>query len=647
TQGGFPKLVLEAKREFASIYGLQADYWRHFTPEESPEVLAYLKANLKDLATHYHAEYQGIAEGDEDGKLASFSEARRWYGDYLASFPTDAETPSINYRLADLLLEHDQFGDAARQYERTAYAYEPHEQSAAAGYAAVYAYREQLGVASDEQKEAVQQDTVLSSLRFADAFPEHEHAATVLGAAADDMYEMKDYRAAIESAQRVIDSYPAADGAIRRSAWIVVAHGSFELAEYPQAERAYAQVLAVTPEDDESHAAFVDNLAASIYKQGEAANAAADHRAAADHFLRIRSAAPTSTIRATAEYDAGVALIALESWTEAAGVLEAFRSTHPEHEMQREATRLIAYAYRENGQLSRAAGEFDRLASESDDPAVRSEALLVAGDLYQQSDAPDRALQVYTRYVDEFPQPVEMALETRFKIAEIHKAAHDEWRYHAELAAIVQLDAEAGAHRTARTRTLAGRSALVLAERLYHEFVAVKLSQPFEVSLQEKKRRMDAVIETMGGLVAYEIGEVTAAATYYMAETYFDFSRSLVDSERPVDLEPADLEQYELALEEEAFPFEEKAIDVHEKNIELLQAGLFNGWTEKSLGKLAELVPGRYAKNEMSSDFAGSIDSYVYRSPLCQLAGTTDSVEATQLAPTAIDELVVDDANPQ
>ena len=88
TQGGFPKLVLESKREFASKYGLKAEYWRHFKPEESPEVLAYLKTNLKDLATHYHAEYQGAQEADE--KLANYHEARRWYGDYLESFPTDA-----------------------------------------------------------------------------------------------------------------------------------------------------------------------------------------------------------------------------------------------------------------------------------------------------------------------------------------------------------------------------------------------------------------------------------------------------------------------------------------------------------------------------------------------------------------------------
>lgn len=619
TQGGFPKLVLESKKEFAKTYGLQTEYWRHFKPEESPEVLSYLKSNLKDLANHHHAQYQNKDLADE--KPANYAEALRWYGAYLESFPTDPDSPSINYQLADLLLEHEDFGEAARQYERTAYGYAAHAQSAAAGYAAIYARRQQLKVADETQRDAAARDTVASSLKFADAFPQHEHAAAVLGAAAGDLYEMKDYRAAIATARRIIETYPGSEMGPRRSAWIIVAHGSFELAEYPEAESAYAEVLKVMPEGDESRAALVDNLAASIYKQGELANASQDYRAAAGHFLRIRSAAPTSTIRATAEYDAGLALIRLKDWTAAAAALDAFRSAFPGHELQLEATRQIALAYRESGQLLRAAGEYERLASQSKDPALRGEALLVAGDLYAQSNVRDRALDVYGRYVREFPGPLETALETRFKIAELHKAAHDESLYQRELEEIVRMDAAAGPERTGRTRTIAGRSALVFAERLYQEFAAVKLRQPFESSLQEKKQRMDAAVEAMGRLVAYEIAEVTAGATYYMAETYFDFSRALAESERPADLPPADLQAYEQALEEEAFPFEEKAIDVHEKNVELLHAGVFNPWIEKSLARLAERVPGRYAKHEMSSGVSGAIDLYVYRTPGSPISG--------------------------
>jgi len=618
TKGGFPKLVLESKREFASRYGLQAEYWRHNKPEDLPEAIAYLKTNLKDLANHYHAEYQSAQDANE--KLANYHEALRWYGDYLKSFPTDAESPAINYRLADLLFENKDFGEAAKQYERTAYEYPTHSQSAAAGYSAVYAYRQRLKDAGKEQQDAVKRATIASSLKFADTFPDHPQAAAVLGAAADDLYEMKDYRAAIASAQRVVDKYPGAELPTRRSAWIVVAHGSFELAEYSQAEHAYAQVLRVTPESDESHAGFVDNLAASIYKQGELARDAKDYRAAADHFLRIRTAAPTSTIRPTAEYDAGAALIALQDWNSAAEVLETFRSAYPKHKMHGEATKLIAQAYRESGQLSRAAGEYDRLASESEDPVLRGDALLAAGDLYQQSNANEKALDVYRRYLDQFPRPVEAAIETRFKISEIYKARHDESLYQKELAEIVKIDATAGSERTSRTRTLAARSALVLAEQLYRDFVAVKLHQPFETSLKGKQQRMDATIDAMNRLVEYGIADVTAAATYYMAETYFDFSRSLKESERPTDLQPADMEKYEADLDETAFPFEEKAIKVHEKNMEMLHAGILDEWTQKSLSRLGELMPGRYAKNEVSSGLLDGIDSYVYREPVSQVS---------------------------
>lgn len=630
TQGGFPKLVLESKKDFAGRYGVNAEYWRHFDPAESPEVIGFLKANLKDLANHYHAQYQDTALVQE--KPVNNAEALHWYGAYLESFPADAESPAINYQLADLLLENENFGEAARQYERTAYEYPAHERSDAAGYAAIFAHRQGLAHAGDDQRDLARRETVASSIRFADTFPAHEQAAAVLGAAADDQYGMREYHQAVTTARRIIDSYPGADPAIRRSAWLVAGHGSFELGEYAQAEQAYVEVLAATPADDGSRAALADNLAASIYKQGELATAAGDDRAAADHFLRIRAAAPASTIRAAAEYDAGAALIRLQDWTAAAGVLEAFRGGYPDHELSKDATRQLAFVYREGGQLTRAAGEYDRVAAESADPSLRAEALLVAGDLYEQSGASEQALDAYSRYVAEFPAPVEMNVEIRFKAAGLRKAAYDEPGYYRELEDLVQVDAAAGDARTARTRTLAARSALVLAERLYGQFASVRLLQPFESSLQVKQGLMDQTIAALGGLVDYGIADVTAAATFYIAETYLGFSRALNESQRPADLEPADLAEYELALEEEAFPFEEQAIEVHEKNLELLRAGVVNAWTGKSLDKLAGLVPGRYARTEISVGFLGSIETYAYRSP-ASLVAPAAAVETGTSAP--------------
>jgi hypothetical protein len=150
---------------------------------------------------------------------------------------------------------------------------------------------------------------------------------------------------------------------------------------------------------------------------------------------------------------------------------------------------------------------------------------------------------------------------------------------------------------------------------LFERFAATKLVQPFDLSLQQKRREMDEALTSFSSLVGYEVGEVTAAATFYMAEIYSNFSRSLVGSERPAGLSEAAAKDYELALEEEAFPFEEKAIEVHEKNLELIRGGIYNSWTDKSLAQLAVLKPGRYAKTEISSGFLGSVERYVYRQP--------------------------------
>jgi TolA-binding protein len=612
-EGGFPILVVESKKDFAVRYGLSADYWDYFDPMEAQEALDFLKTNLTDLANHYHSLYQED-ELDEQ-RVENFVEASRWYREFLASFPTDAEAPGINYQLADLLLENEAFADAAREYERTAYDYAPHERAADAGYAAIYAHRQYLDVVAAGDEHRARRTAIGSSLRFAESFPEHDQAPIVLGAAADDLYAMQDYESAVVAAGLLIDRYPDADLALRRAAWTVVAHGSFDLSRYLQAENAYAHVLTLVPDEDEARPALVENLAAAIYQQGEQANAGEDYRAAADHFLRIRDVAPTSEIRSSAEYDAAAALIRLEDWLPAARVLEEFRVTFPGHELESDATKQLASVYRQGGRPDQSAIEYERVAEEAEDPELRREAMLLAGDLYEQASDIDSALAVFVGYISEFPRPLDVAQETRFRVAELYELRSETVPYLDMLREVVASDASAGAERTDRSRFLAAQSALVLAEQLYDEFVAIRLYQPFDESLAEKQRRMDMAMQAFERLVDYEVGEITAAATFYIAETYLDFSESLLESERPADLPVNALTEYDLAIEEEAFPFEEQAIEIHEQNYELIASGLFNDWIQRSLDRLAGMMPGRYAKNEISSGFIASIDTYAYRAP--------------------------------
>ena len=473
---------------------------------------------------------------------------------------------------------------------------------------------------------------------------------------------MADHEQALAVAQKLIEGYPAADINVRRSAWLVVAHSSFELELYGEAEKAYVEVLGLLPPKDESRAGLIDNLAAAIYKQGEKANALKDYSTAADHFLRVGVMAPTSKIRPTAEFDAATALIQLKSWARAATVLVGFRANFPDHELLPEVTKKIAYVYREDGKLSLAAGEYERIEQESKDDEVRREALQVAAELYEQASDVNRALAVYRRYVDYFTQPVGIHLETRNKIAEILKKQEKQKEYLQELRQIVAINAAAGDERTDRTRYLAAKAALVLAELSYENFTAVKLVKPFKTNLARKQKLMKAATKEFSSLIDYQVGEVTAAATFYLGEIYAHFSKALMGSERPVlgfdlhqvqpgdtlskiaksygadieriarennlnsartivagqklkiprGLEPMELEEYEMALEEQAYPFEEKAISVHERNLELMALGIYNEWIDKSLEKLAVFVPARYDKKEVESPVMTSLELFSF-----------------------------------
>jgi cellulose synthase operon protein C len=59
-------------------------------------------------------------------------------------------------------------------------------------------------------------------------------------------------------------------------------------------------------------------------------------------------------------------------------------------------------------------------------------------------------------------------------------------------------------------------------------------------------------------------------------------------------------------LEEQAFPFEEKAMELHEINTQRTKAGIYDEWVQRSFVALAKLRPVRYGKNEKSE---GAIDA--------------------------------------
>jgi len=119
---------------------------------------------------------------------------------------------------------------------------------------------------------------------------------------------------------------------------------------------------------------------------------------------------------------------------------------------------------------------------------------------------------------------------------------------------------------------------------------------------------MEESIKAYTDAANYGIEAVTTASTYRIAEIYNDFGQGLFNSERPKGLSAEELEQYDILLEEQAFPFEEKAIDVHVVNAERAVAGVYNEWVKKSFQALGKLSPVRYAKSEKAEEVSHAIE---------------------------------------
>lgn len=597
-RGGFPSLVLEGKKGFVERYGMDGEFWIRNPREQNNAVAAHLKANLNDLAQYYHAEAQ------KDGKRSDYQEAARWYRKYLAYFPGEPDTANTNFLLAEILFESHDFADAKTEYERTAYAYPMHEKSAEAGYAALLAYREHEMTLEGSAQTEWHQGYLDSGLRFADTYPEHPESGAVLTTVAEDLFAQNQFDLAIAVGQAVIGKQPPVEAPLQRTAWTVIAHSQFDLDNYAAAEQAYYSLRTVTPPDDPQATQDIkDRIASSIYKQGEMARDAGDLETAVTHFTRLGQAVPDSNIRATAEYDAAAALITMAAWGRATGMLEQYRRDHPDSDFADEITQKLAVTYMETGRGTEAAAEFERIAVAADTTDdVRREALWKAAELYETGGTAGSEKRVLENIIERYPNPLSESIEARYRLLQLTEAEGDSVQVTARLQDLVDTDATAGAQRSDRTRYLAATASIQLAEPARKRFEVVKLTQPLAESMKLKRSLMEDVIAAYTGAAEYGVAEVTTESTYRLAQVYETFGNDVLESERPQNLDADALEQYELLLEEQVFPIEEKAIDLYKANTGRAPDGIWDEWIEQSFNRLAGLMPARYAKMERSED---------------------------------------------
>ncbi|MGQ0430100.1 MAG: tetratricopeptide repeat protein [Gammaproteobacteria bacterium] len=598
-KGGFAELAMQGKKEYVELYRFSGPFWATRRREDAPEVVKQLKAHLRDVAQHQHAGAQASK------KPLDYQLAARWYRDLLESFPDEPDAAETNYLLADVLFESGQFGEAAIEYERTAYVQPPGPRSSAAGYAALVARERHEAALAGAERAGWHRQSIDSAMRFATAWPEHPQAGPMWLRSAKQLFSLAEFEAAAKAADQVVTRMPPMGREDERTAWSVIADSSFELGRHDEAEGAYTEVLARLDADASARGAVTERLGASIYKQGEARQQAGDTAGAVADFLRVATAAPGSKLVSNAQFDAATLLLRARDWNAAIPILEAFRRDFPDHQLARTVPRNLAVAYAELGRHHEAAVEFERVADDAAEEApVRRSALLQAADFYEKTGDRPATARVWARFVERHPDPLDEAMAARQKLADLARdmgdgAARTRW-----LREIVDADRVAGAGRTDSSRLLAARASLELAAPLRSAFEAVPLRAPLAQSLKAKRDAMEAALAAYRAAADFGVAEVATAATYATAEMYRRLAADLLVSERPRNLGAEEQEQYALLLEEQAYPFEEEAIELHEGNAALAQQGIYDDAVRGSFAALAELKPARYRKSERLPDSA-------------------------------------------
>src|SRR5690606_35811771 len=155
-----------------------------------------------------------------------------------------------------------------------------------------------------------------------------------------------------------------------------------------------------------------------------------------------------------------------------------------DHELAGEVTRSLAVAYLEAGRDSAAAAQFEQVyALDQQTVEVRRAALWQAAQLYQSAGDDAQAARVLADYVQQFPQPLDDAMEARQTLASMAQQRNDTAQLARWREAIITADQQAGAQRTMRSRYLAAKAVIAQAVPDAAQFSSIRLRMPLQQSL--------------------------------------------------------------------------------------------------------------------------------------------------------------------
>ena len=620
--GGFPSLVLPGKIAYVKRFGIHSEFWQLFvaenatqqvyTPEEKEEVLTEVKKHLADVSKHYHS----IAQRSK--KTGDYQVAAVWYREYLDTFSSKdgvdtLETLEIRRLLAESLYESKQYELAVIEFEKLARTSgENKEAGANASYFALLSYQQMLTAYKGEEagKNELIAKKVASSEFFIANYRSDPRMPNVLGNIVRDQLTIGDYTGAVANSRVLVSLDPPAALDMQRTAWVTIANAEFDGKDYANAEKSYQKVLTFDGFTREQRVEYSKQVANSIYKNAESLQAKGELVPAAEEFLRLGQVMPASVIRPQAHFDAANLYLEAKEWDKAITTLIVFERLYPNHKLIETFPDKMAVAYKNTEQYDKAADQYIIIARryEKTDKELARQTLWEAAELKEKAKNSVDANELYREYANSYPKPLEQNVEAQYKLVQHYTRENNDYRVSFWKDKIVKSHASAGDENTPRITFLAAEIKFEMVEPEYTRYRRIKITQPLKRSLERKKKQLELVLGQYQEIANMGSAEWTTASNHRIARIYQIMGEDLMTSERPKGLDADQLEQYDILIEEEAIPFEDRAIEVFSLNANLVNSNIYDKWVKESFSELAKLIPGRYAKFEKRAKYVESIN---------------------------------------
>ena len=609
--GKFDIQEWQAKEYLIANFGINSAYWKGLSAEQQTEVRPILIEYLLELGHLYYVKMQTAIEkeqllaagGTSNNRLqtkeqsyhALAKQSAEYYLELVATRGENRLNGGSLFLAAEALYKAGEYQQAIDVYERAAYEQPGHADAIKAGYAAILSY-DDLAATYKPKMDAVTADLHKKARResierFAKYFPGANQTPPLLNDLANDLFAEKDFIQAERVSREVLAKSNASEDMLYSSG-LVNAHSNFELGQFKQAEKGYERLLSFKKEKDAD--VLGERLAASIYKQAESETVLAQ---SAEMYLKVVDKVPNASIVPQALYDASSQLLQINKWQQAIAALSVFQERFPQHPLYNDASDKLVFAYLENKEPISAAEKLVEISKTASEQSKASNALYRAAEIYLENDFANLAIPLLERFINSYPDQFELAIEahnTQINYFEAHNDAQKKIAWQRKL---VEFEKSSGAARTARSMSLAANAAFELTYQDIETFESVSLSLPLKKSLEKKTKVLKDVVGKLEALAEYKDSVIMSAATHQIGSIYRTLARDILKSERPTGLSELELEQYTILLEEQAYPFEEQAMDIYRINVEKVAQGQYDKWIERTYDVLAEMNPTEFKRD--------------------------------------------------